>query len=73
MNTILRVGLVASASLLMAACSTQKFEIRDGAGTAETGTSVFFIGGIGQTDTVDAAAVCGGANNVISVETQLSP
>ena len=28
----------------------------------------FFVSGLGQTQTLDAAAVCGGANKVVKVE-----
>ena len=67
--TVLIAGLLSS-------CATQRFEVNapvspSGAATLDT-PQTFFIGGIGQTAVTDAAAVCGGAANVASVETQLS-
>ena len=40
------------------------------AGTKETITHHFFVSGIGQKKTVDAAKICGGAENVVKTETQ---
>ena len=37
---------------------------------AETITHHFFVSGIGQKKTVDAAKICGGAENVVKTETQ---
>ena len=36
----------------------------------ETITYHFFVSGIGQKKTVDAAKICGGAENVVKTETQ---
>ena len=36
----------------------------------ETITDHFFVSGIGQKKTVDAAKICGGAENVVKTETQ---
>ena len=36
----------------------------------ETITHHFFVSGIGQRKTVDAAKICGGAENVVKTETQ---
>ena len=36
----------------------------------ETITHHFFVSGIGQKKTVDAAKICGGAENVVKTETQ---
>ena len=38
--------------------------------TSETITHHFFVSGIGQKKTVDAAKICGGAENVVKTETQ---
>ena len=38
--------------------------------TKETITHHFFVSGIGQKKTVDAAKICGGAENVVKTETQ---
>ena len=37
---------------------------------SETITHHFFVSGIGQKKTVDAAKICGGAENVVKTETQ---
>ena len=37
---------------------------------AKTITHHFFVSGIGQKKTVDAAKICGGAENVVKTETQ---
>ena len=37
--------------------------------TKETITHHFFVSGIGQKKTVDAAKICGGAENVVKTET----
>ena len=38
--------------------------------TKETITHHFFVSGIGQKKTVDAAKICGGAENVVKTETR---
>ena len=38
--------------------------------TKKTITHHFFVSGIGQKKTVDAAKICGGAENVVKTETQ---
>ena len=53
----------------MTGCATQTFKIQDGSGTENSGRSTFFISGLGQEDVIDAAAICGGANKVISIST----
>ena len=40
------------------------------ANSKETITHHFFVSGIGQKKTVDAAKICGGAENVVKTETQ---
>ena len=47
-------------------CSKQKLA----AAPKETITHHFFVSGIGQKKTVDAAKICGGAENVVKTETQ---
>ena len=37
--------------------------------TKETITHHFFVSGIGQKKTVDAAKICGGAENIVKTET----
>ncbi len=55
-------------------CSTQSFIVNDQAGPTPTKEIMqpFFISGLGQTQEVDAAEVCNGAENVAKVETHMS-
>lgn len=53
-------------------CSTDVYcwKQTDSSNTKETITHHFFVSGIGQEKTVDAAKICGGAENVVKTETQ---
>ena len=53
-------------------CAQQTFIQNKPAAVApkETITHHFFVSGIGQKKTVDAAKICGGAENVVKTETQ---
>ena len=64
--------LLATAGLLITGCAQQTFTIskQTGSSTKETITHHFFVSGIGQKKTVDAAKICGGAENVVKTETQ---
>jgi hypothetical protein len=62
---ILSVLLVSA----LAACSTQTAYINGQTGKlGKEEMQTFFVSGLGQTQTVDAAAVCGGASKVVKVE-----
>lgn len=66
---ILPIILVAT----LAACSTQTAYINGQTGKlAKEDMQTFFVSGLGQTQAVDAAAVCGGASKVVKVERQTS-
>jgi hypothetical protein len=57
----------------LAACSTQTAYINGQTGKlGKEDMQTFFVSGLGQTQTIDAAAVCGGANKVVKVERQTS-
>jgi hypothetical protein len=57
----------------LAACSTQTAYVNGQTGRlAKEDMQTFFVSGLGQTQTVDAAAVCGGSNKVVKVERQTS-
>ena len=63
-------------TVLLSSCATQRFEVNSpvspsGEATSDT-SQAFFVGGIGQSATTDAAKIYGGAANVASVETELS-
>ena len=63
--------LLATAGLLITGCAQQTFTVQNkpAAVAPETITHHFFVSGIGQ-KTVDAAKICGGAENVVKTETQ---
>ncbi len=63
-----------SAGIILGACSKQTFRISSQIGsTGEETSSHFFVGGIAQSDEINAASICGGGTKVASVETSLSP
>ncbi len=68
MKKLLLIGL----ALAVVGCANQRFEVKsgDGASLALDQTQTFWVSGIGQSSSIDAAKVCGGANKVASVETQ---
>ena len=59
-------------ALLITGCSTDVYCSKQtgGSSTKETITHHFFVSKIGQRETVDAAKICGGAENVVKTETQ---
>lgn len=68
----LMMALVATVAL--AGCAQQTFKINNGIAekpTQEVKQS-FFVNGIGQSQTIDAALVCGSADKVIRTEVQES-
>ena len=58
--------------LLITGCAQQTFTVQNkpAAVAPEAITHHFFVSGIGQKKTVDAAKICGGAENVVKTETQ---
>ena len=64
--------LATALALLITGCAQQTFVQNKPAAVApkETITHHFFVSGIGQKKTVDAAKICGGAENVVKTETQ---
>lgn len=73
MKKLMAIALLAS---LTTGCATQTYLLSPQASTATTPTKSkmqnFFVGGIGQTQEIDAAEVCHGADNVVKVQTQMS-
>ena len=53
-------------------CAQQTFTVQNkpAAVALKSITHHFFVSGIGQKKTVDAAKICGGAENVVKTETQ---
>lgn len=71
---MIKAALVGLA-LVMSGCATQRFEVQGSSQQAPSldHAQTFFVSGIGQSKEVDAAKICGGAKNVQSIETQLTP
>jgi len=68
----LMIAVIAAAAL--SGCAQQTFKLNNGIAekpTQETRQS-FFVNGIGQAKTIDAAQVCGGADKVVRTEVQES-
>ena len=63
--------LATALALLITGCTQQTFTVQNkpAAVAPETITHHFFVSGIGK-KTVDAAKICGGAENVVKTETQ---
>ena len=60
--------LATALALLITGCAQQTFTVQNkpaAVAPKETITHHFFVSGIGQKKTVDAAKICGGAENVI--------
>ena len=59
---------------LLAGCATQSFDINPAVGPLSEPdleeSQVFFVEGVGQSALIDAAEVCGGAQNIARVETE---
>ena len=63
--------LATALALLITGCAQPTFTVQNKPRSAkETITHHFFVSGIGQKKTVDAAKICGGAENVVKTETQ---
>ena len=64
--------LATALALLITGCAQQTFTVQNkpAAVAPETIAHHFFVSGIGQKKTVDAAKICGGAENVVKTETQ---
>lgn len=61
--------LMIAFAMLSTACSTQTVIVNDHTGYLQKEEmQTFFINGIFQTQTMDAAAVCGGSSKVMKVE-----
>ena len=65
--------LATALALLVTGCAQQTFTVQNkpaAVAPKEAITHHFFVSGIGQKKTVDAAKICGGAENVVKAETQ---
>ena len=75
MNHLKRVAFAVVVAGLLSACAHIVSDIRYGGAAirkpdiaTEEGNLGFVLGGIAQTQTVDAARICGGAEKVVQVE-----
>jgi hypothetical protein len=60
--------------LTLCACATQSVVLQNGNSTLkQDDMQNFFVSGLGQTQTLNAAEVCGGANRVAKVERLQTP
>ena len=66
------IGIIAAVAL--SGCAQQTFKVNKGIATqpGQETRQTFFIHGIGQSQTIDAALVCGSAEKVIRTEVQES-
>ncbi|MEG2568698.1 MAG: Bor family protein [Acinetobacter sp.] len=66
------ISIIAAAAL--SGCAQQTFKVNNGIATqpSQETRQTFFINGIGQSHTIDAAMVCGSADKVIRTEVQES-
>ena len=62
--------LAAALALLITGCAQQTFTVQNKPAAVAPKTIVSCVSGIGQKKTVDAAKICGGAENVVKTETQ---
>jgi hypothetical protein len=69
-----KLVLVAAAALALTGCAVQRFDLQPATqdAAAYNDSQSFWIGGIGQSEEIDAAKVCGGAKKVQRVETQVT-
>ena len=65
---------IAAIVLSLTGCAIQRFDVRPDTQNAPThdNSQSFWVGGIGQSEDIDAAIVCGTAANVQRVETQMT-
>lgn len=66
--------LLIAAIVMLSGCATQSYTINGGGSSAPDRETMqpFFISGIGQTQHMNAAEICGSSENVARVESQHS-
>lgn len=69
------IAMAALTTILVTGCARQVHYVNGNtmSGHVHTTDQTFFISGLGQTKTTNAANVCGGASRVVAVETIASP
>ena len=65
---------IAAIVLSLTGCAIQRFDVRPDVQNAPThdNSQTFWVGGIGQSEEIDAAQVCGATGKVQRVETQMT-
>lgn len=77
-NLLFKISIISLTLSSITACQTQRHYTTDKSqyeyksGDIHKGTSNFFIGGIGQTDKIDAIDICGKEENIQAVESKLT-
>ncbi|MDI9350154.1 MAG: hypothetical protein QM537_09165 [Candidatus Symbiobacter sp.] len=61
-----------TSALMLTACSEQVFKINGSDNTGQEEWSKFFVYGIQQTETIDAAGICGGPSKIATVASRES-
>lgn len=71
MKKLMIAGMIA---VLSTGCATQTYLLSNGGQNVPTKETWqhFFVSGIGQTQTVNAAEICGGADKVAKIQTEYS-
>ena len=61
-------------SIALSSCATQSYVVNGGGGVEPTKEEMqpFFVSGLGQTQELNAAVVCGGTDKVAKVESHMS-
>lgn len=75
-SKLLKVSVLAIFLAILSSCHTQRSLVSKDAssynlGSANKGVSHFFVGGLGQTDRINAIEICGSEEKVKAVETKL--
>jgi hypothetical protein len=66
-----KLATAALAVALLSGCAQQTFVVTDNQGALEDEQmQSFFVSGIGQSKTINAAQICGGADRIAKVESQ---
>lgn len=69
----LNIALCTLALVATSGCATQTFQMQDSYGRlSQEKTQDFFVYGIKQEKSINAAKVCGGANKVVKVQSELT-
>jgi hypothetical protein len=69
------VSFVVACAITLSGCASQTFVITgaESKTPSKEEAQTFWVSGIGQEQVLDAAKVCGGADKVLKVESQLGP